>query len=131
MSKPVKHSVALLIRNENRILVLRRHDDDDELPGVWGLPAGSFRHSETLGELVRRIGRDKLGATLSTVRKVCEGVQDRPAYRLEMELWEALIEDQPTVSDWKWAPVEALNAGKDAGSFCCALALKGENRVSL
>lgn len=131
MSKPIKHSVAVLIRNGRGILALRRPDTDDELPGIWGLPAGSFRNSETLGELIRRIGQDKLGVLLSPVRKVSEGVQDRPEYRLEMEIWEATMEDQPTVQDWKWASWEVLKPGRDSGSLCCSLALKSENRVSL
>ena len=131
MSKPTKHSIALLIRNGDQILLLRRPDDDDELPGIWGLPAGSFKSSETLGEVVRRIGQAKLGVALSSVRKVSEGVQDRPGYRLEMELWEASMEDQPAVKDWKWASWDALKPGRDAASLCCALALKSESRVSL
>jgi 8-oxo-dGTP diphosphatase len=124
MSKPIKHSVAVLIRNGKRILTLRRPDDDDELPGIWGLPAGSLRSSETLGDLVTRIGDEKLGVPLSPVRKISEGVQDRPAYRLEMELWEAEMEGEPTVTDWKWDSIDALQAGKEAGSLCCTLALK-------
>jgi 8-oxo-dGTP diphosphatase len=124
MSKPVKHAVAVLIRKGNHILTLRRPDDDDELPGIWGLPAGSLQPSETLGDLVTRIGRDKLGVELSPVRKVAEGVQDRPGYRLEMDLWEAAMDGEPTVADWKWDSIEALRPGKDAGSLCCALALR-------
>ena len=131
MSKPIKHSVALLIRNGDRLLALRRPDDDDELPGIWGLPAGSFRHSETLGDLIRRIGQEKLGVRLSPVQKIAEGVRDRPAYRLEMELWEAAMDGQPIVSNWQWASRELLKPGRDSGSLCCTLALKGENRVSL
>ena len=134
MSKPIKHSVAVLIRRGERILVLRRPDNDEELPGIWGLPAGSFRHSETLGELIERIGRERLGVALSPVRRLGEGVQDRAAYRLEMELWEvALIgkPGEPTSGDWKWDTLDLLKRGRDAGSLCCALALKSENRVSL
>ena len=131
MSKPIKHSVAVLIRKDNSLLALRRSEDDDELPGIWGLPAGSFRSSETLGELIRRIGRDKLGVGLSPVRKISEGVRDRPGYRLEMELWEVTMNGAPTASDWMWASWDLLKPGRDSGSLCCALALKSENRVSL
>ena len=134
MSKPIKHSVAVLIRRGDRVLVLRRPDDDDELPGIWGLPAGSFRHSETLGDLIERIGRDKLGVSLRPLRRLCEGGQDRPTYRLEMELWEVALIGEPggaTSENWKWDSVDLLKPGRDSGSLCCALALKSENRVSL
>ncbi len=95
MSLPVKHSVAVLVRNGDRLLTLRRRDDDDELPGIWGLPAGSFRGAETLEELVGRIGRDKLGVSLKPKQKLATGTQDRERYRLEMELWEAEMEGAP------------------------------------
>ena len=36
---PVKHSVAVMIFNGDEVLSVRRPDDDDELPGVWGLQA--------------------------------------------------------------------------------------------
>src|SRR5262245_61938470 len=83
MSKPVKHSVAVIIRSGHRILALRRADTDDELPGIWGLPAASFGETETLGQVIGRIGRDKLGVALVPLQKISEGVQNRPAYRLE------------------------------------------------
>jgi ADP-ribose pyrophosphatase YjhB (NUDIX family) len=120
--KPVKQSVAVLIRNGDLILAVRRPDDDDELPGIWGLPAGSFRSSETLEDLIQRIGSVKLGASLAPVRKLAEGAQDRPQYRLEMELWEATMAAEPTRSEWKWTTLETLQPGSEQGSLCCKLA---------
>jgi 8-oxo-dGTP diphosphatase len=120
---PVKHSVAVLVRNGDRILAIRRPDDDDELPGIWGLPAGSFRSGETLENLIRRIGRDKLGVSLMAKRKLAGGVQDRERYRLEMELWEAEMEGTPAGSQWHWSALETLQPGSEQGSLCCRLAL--------
>ena len=121
--KPVKRSVAVLIRHDDLILSTRRPDHDDELPGVWGLPAGSFRGSETLEQLISRIGMEKLGVTLTPVRKLNEGTQERPAYRLQMELWEATIEGTPKSPAFRWAPLDTLEPGLAQGSLCCALAL--------
>ena len=125
MSPPTKHSVAVLIRNGERILAIRRPDDDDELPGIWGLPAGSYRDTETLDDLVRRIGHDKLGVSLTPLRPLAAGAQDRERYRLEMELWEAEIEGTPAGVQWKWTKLETLREGSDRGSLCCRLALSG------
>src|SRR2546428_6847354 len=86
---PVKHSVAVMIFNGDKVLSVRRPDDDDELPGVWGLPAGTLRPSETINDLIGRIGRDKLGVDLTLVCKVASGRQMRRLYLLQMELWEA------------------------------------------
>ena len=129
MSLPIKHSVAVLIRDDSRILVLRRPDTDDELPGVWGLPAGSYRPSETLEDLIARIGRDKLGVDLKPVRRLVSGSQDRPAYRLEMELWEAQAGALPGRGEWKWSSAEILKSGRDQGSLCCELALRMEEKL--
>jgi 8-oxo-dGTP diphosphatase len=125
VSLPVKHSVAVLVRNDDRILAIRRPDDDDELPGIWGLPAGSFRGGETVEDLIRRIGRDKLGVSLIPHRKLAGGAQDRTRYRLEMELWEAEMEGTPGVSRWQWTTLETLQPGSEQGSLCCRLALSG------
>jgi|SRR5436190_5721355 len=128
MSVPVKHSVAVLIRNGDRILAIRRPDDDDELPGIWGLPAGSFREGETLGDLIARIGKDKLEVSLTPKRKLADGAQDRERYRLEMELWEAEMEGNPNSSEWQWTMLETLRHGSEQGSLCCSLALSGADR---
>jgi ADP-ribose pyrophosphatase YjhB (NUDIX family) len=123
MSLPVKRSVAVLIRQANAILATRRSDDDDELPSVWGLPAGSYRVSETLEDLVQRIGRDKLGVSLIPIRKLAAGRQTRKRYILEMELWESEMSGEPRHPEWKWAATEVLLPGKSKGSLCCRLAL--------
>jgi 8-oxo-dGTP diphosphatase len=120
---PIKHSVAVLIKNGDRVLAIRRPDDDDELPGIWGLPAASYREDETLEELIDRIGRDKLHVVLTPKRRLTAGVQDRIRYRLEMELWEAGMTGAPRGIEWGWMPLETLRAGSEKGSLCCSLAL--------
>jgi 8-oxo-dGTP diphosphatase len=124
VEKPVKRSVAVLIRKGTQILSTRRSDADDELPGVWGLPAGSYRGDETLQELVERIGAQKLGIRLNPVRLVAEGRQERPAYVLQMELWEASMSGIPVHPAFRWAPLNSLAPGRAQGSLCCELALK-------
>ena len=120
---PLKRSIALLVRERDRILSVRRADDDDELPGVWGLPAGSFRASETLDDLVFRIGRDKLGVALKPIRKLAHGRQERTQYILDMELWEAeIVSGIPEHPAWQWAMPEILLPGISQGSLCCRLA---------
>jgi ADP-ribose pyrophosphatase YjhB (NUDIX family) len=124
MSLPLKRSVAVLIRNGDNFLSTRRADDDDELPGVWGLPAGSYRESETLEDLVLRIGKDKLGVTLIPIRKLAMGRQKRERYVLEMELWEAEKSGTPRHPAWQWATAAILEPGKSRGSLCCRLAIE-------
>jgi len=132
---PVKHSVAVMIFNGNKVLSVRRPDDDDELPGVWGLPAGTLRPSETIKELIGRIGRDKLGVDLTLVRKVASGRQMRRLYLLQMELWEASMAGSPFSlrlrghRNWRWATIDSLRRGAEAGSLCCSLAIQSKSRI--
>jgi 8-oxo-dGTP diphosphatase len=129
MVLPIKHSVAVMILNDDQVLAIRRPDDDDELPGIWGLPAGTCRGAETVEQVIRRIGREKLGVSLEPIHKIAFGTQDRPAYRLEMELWEAAMQGAPTHREWKWNSVDLLAPGANRGSLCCELAIKSRKRV--
>ena len=126
---PVKHSIAVAIFNGDQVLSTRRPDNDDELPGVWGLPAGTLRTGETVKDLIKRIGRDKLGVELTPIRQVNAGKQMRTSYLLEMDLWEATMKGVPNHPEWRWAPIETLRQGVDSGSLCCELAVKGLGRV--
>ena len=127
---PIKHSVAVMIFRGNQILAIRRPEDDDELPGVWGLPAGTVRRHETIEDVIRRIGRDKLGVKLTPLRLMVRGAQDRPKYRLEMQLWEVLMDGTPIYPDWKWASLDLLRPGMASGSLCCELAIQSKSRAS-
>jgi ADP-ribose pyrophosphatase YjhB (NUDIX family) len=127
---PVKRSVAVMIFKDDRVLSIHRSDEDDELPGIWGLPAGTFRRTETVDDLIRRIGRDKLGVELEPVRQVASGRQLRSQYLLEMELWEAVMKGIPAHSERRWATIESLQPGAAAGSLCCELAVQKKSRVS-
>jgi ADP-ribose pyrophosphatase YjhB (NUDIX family) len=123
MGIPVKHSVAVAIFNQDRILAIRRSDTDDELPGIWGLPAGTKRGTETVEQVIDRIGEDKLGVHLTPIRKLASGRQDRPEYRLEMELWEVAMEGVPGHPEWRWASRDLFEQGAASGSLCCRLVL--------
>jgi hypothetical protein len=127
----VKHSVAVLIFNGDRILSIRRPDDDDELKGIWGLPAGTCRDQESAEDVIVRIGCDKLGVNLTPVRMLCRDAQDRPQYLLDMELWEASMSGVPTYPIWQWAPMRLLRPGAASGSLCCELALRIQKRFNL
>jgi ADP-ribose pyrophosphatase YjhB (NUDIX family) len=126
---PVKRSVAVAVFNGEQVLSVRRPDEDDELPGVWGLPAGTLKAGETTEDLIKRIGREKLGAELKPIRRINAGKQMRPQYLLEMELWEAAMEGSlyPSHPQWRWASIESLRESAEAGSLCCELAVKSKD----
>ena len=119
-------------------LLVRRPEDDEDLPGVWGLPAGTAEPGETDLDLVRRIGVEKLGVELDPGARVAVGSVERADYTLEMELWTAAIvagrpdPDTPRsgnasgrtrYADWRWEDPSALEPGARDGSLCCRLGL--------
>lgn len=140
--RPTKRSIALVIRHADppeRWLLVRRPPDDEDLPGVWGLPAGSHGAGEDDAALVSRIGRDKLGVELVAVAELGAGSTPRPDYDLEMRLFEARIarglptvpQPVPAVTQYDaldWREPGALVPGAEAGSLCCRLGLDAAGR---
>jgi 8-oxo-dGTP diphosphatase len=59
-----------VIEGPQGLLLVRRPDDDEDLPGVWGLPAVSLAPGESEEEAVRRAGRDKLGVEVEPIERV-------------------------------------------------------------
>jgi 8-oxo-dGTP diphosphatase len=85
-----KRSVSLVIEDPGGLLLVRRPDDDESLPGVWGLPAVSVAPGESEEDAVRRAGRDKLGVEVRPVRPIGEDGTMRD--------WEAeIVSGTPTV----------------------------------
>jgi 8-oxo-dGTP diphosphatase len=135
--KPVKRSVSFAIRRPDQpdeVLVVLRPEDDEDLPALWGLPAGSLRPGEDWAGAVRRSGREKLGVELEVGRELNRGTLERAAYTLEMRLLEARIlagaprapQPHPEVTQyqrWRWAPPAVLEPAAARGSLCSRLYL--------
>lgn len=143
---PIRRAIALIIERpgrrgapdgvdaEPRWLIVRRPDGDSDLPGVWGLPAGSHAEGESDEALIRRIGREKLGVDTVGLGVLAAGHLDRDGDRLSMRLHAArLVSGEPEVpqpasgvtqyAEWRWRAPAALRPGAAEGSLCCRLAL--------
>jgi 8-oxo-dGTP diphosphatase len=114
-----------VIEGPEGLLLVRRPDDDESLPGIWGLPAVSLAPGESEEDAVRRAGRDKLGVELEPVE---------PVGRLEtMTDWRARIRDgEPAVpqpgpntqyTDLRWGEAAELMPAAREGSLCCRVLL--------
>jgi len=97
--KPIKRSVAFYWRDEaGRFSAVKRPADDEYLPLVWGLPAGSLKGDESWEEAVVRAGHNKLGVTLEILRYTGEDKIDRGDYILHLREYEVrILEGSPTV----------------------------------
>ena len=139
-SKLVREAVSYVIYrpgSEEDFLIVLRPEDDPDLPGVWGLPAGSKREGEGWGEAVLRAGMEKLGVGLCILRELAEGEAERGGYILRMRLYEAAIAvGRPRVPGpfggtqyeaWRWGVGGDLQEAASKGSLCCRLYLaRGE-----
>ena len=141
-------AIAVAIANPqdaSLVLIVRRPEDDDDLPGIWGLPATSIKLDESDGDAAHRLGTRKLGAELTLDTVLAEGNQDRTTYQLAMRLYRASlgtpepqlpepenhIDDSTYYTEWKWAPRDSLREGARMGSLCCQLALQSNHQESV
>lgn len=142
MGKPVKQSVAVVVRDrDGRFLVTRRPDDpDDELAGVWGFPAATRKPGEDERAAAGRIGPLKLGVALAVGGRLGEKSGDRGGYLLRLAEYEAtIVAGQPSVPQpddsvtqyvgWRFTadPGVLLPAAR-RGSLCAQIFLESAGR---
>jgi 8-oxo-dGTP diphosphatase len=115
-----------VIEGPEGLLLVRRPDDDEDLPGVWGLPAVSLADGESEEEAVRRAGRDKLGVEVEPVGPVGSDQT--------MTDWETrILSGEPAVpqpgahtqyTELRFGePSELVPAARE-GSLCCRVLLR-------
>lgn len=133
--KPMKYAVSFVIPHDggDRFLIVKRPEDDEDLPGYWGLPASSVTQGETYTDAVERAGKEKLGVTLEVTGFVGRGNIERDSYLLHMELFETgIMVGTPRVPqngdgtqyvEWRWGATTDLEEAARHGSLCCNLYL--------
>jgi NUDIX domain-containing protein len=115
-----------VIEGPGGLLLVRRPDDDERLPGLWGLPAVSLAPGESEREAVCRAGREKLGVEVEPVERVG---RDQT-----MTDWEArIVSGEPQVpqpgphtqyTDLRWGEPSELVPAARQGSLCCGVLLR-------
>jgi ADP-ribose pyrophosphatase YjhB (NUDIX family) len=126
----LKRSVSLVIEGPGGVLLVRRPDGDESLPGVWGLPAASLREGESEREALLRAGRDKLGVEVEPLEPI--GADRTPEQ--EMCDWAVRIAaGEPRVPqpgegtqyvEWRWGDPAELQPAARAGSLCARALLR-------
>jgi ADP-ribose pyrophosphatase YjhB (NUDIX family) len=134
----VKRSVSLAITDPGQpgaLLLVQRPAADEELPGVWGLPAASLGDGESWEDAARRAGRQKLGVELALRGVLQRGSLQRAGYLLDMRLYAADIatgephapQASPGVTQYqavRWGAPAALQPAAEGGSLCSRLYLR-------
>jgi 8-oxo-dGTP diphosphatase len=132
--KPLKRSVSLVIEGPRGLLLVRRPEQDESLPGEWGLPAATRRAGEAEEDALRRAGREKLGVEVRPLRPLGDAEDERPAYRIVMRDWEVEISaGEPAVPQpgagtqyvsWRWGDAAELAPAARNGSLCARVLLR-------
>ena len=139
MSKQVKYTVAVVLRNQDNpdeFLAVRRPDDDPDLRGHWGLPAVTLMPGELPEMAARRVCSEKLGCTAEPERFLGIMFQKRNSYDIFlMDIEMMLASDQKAdvhatstehtvYVDQKWTtdPMDLLESAKN-GSCCSSIFL--------
>lgn len=132
--KPLKRSVSLVIEGPAGVLLVRRPDDDDSLPGLWGLPAASLREGESEREALLRVGLEKLGVEVEPLRAIGEAEAERADHRIAMRDWAArIVAGEPGLPqagegtqyvEWRWGDPAELTPAAQAGSVCARVLLR-------
>jgi 8-oxo-dGTP diphosphatase len=132
---PPKQSISLVIEGPQGLLLVRRPEDDEDLPGLWGLPAASLEEGESEEEAVRRAGRAKLGVEVRPVRILGEATGERA----RMRDWKVeIVSGRPSVpqrhtgtqyDELRWGDAAELVPAARAGSLCCRALLESRQLV--
>ena len=139
----VQQAVAVAVERDGLVLAVKRPDEpDEELPGIWGLPATTLRDGESPEDALRRLGREKLGVELRPSRELASGEQQRPSgegrkdYTLRMTVYDASMAGEPRLPEHSdpsagtlydaldWLPAESFRDAAARGSLCCELFLE-------
>jgi 8-oxo-dGTP pyrophosphatase MutT (NUDIX family) len=121
-----KRSISLVVESPEGVLLVRRPDDDESLPGVWGLPAASLAEGESQEDAVRRAGREKLGVEVRPVEPV--------GRELGMTDWRVeIVAGRPSVpqpgpntqyAELRWGEIAELVPASREGSLCSRVLLR-------
>jgi len=140
MSKPVKYSVAVVLRNDKgEYLAVRRPLDDEDHKGHWGLPAVSLKSGETPDQAALRTCKEKLYCSGKIKRFLGIMYQKRNKYDMFLMDIEMTLDGdrQPDVGKsnttstkyieqlWSDDPMLMMPAAKD-GSCCSTIFLSDQ-----
>ena len=133
----VKHSVFFVIKNpleKDQFLLVKRPKDDEDLPEVWGLPAGSVKATETFEEAAIRQAKNKLNVEVKIKGFIGRGTMERKDYTLHGEEFLcSLVQGNPEINkevegtiyeEWKWGSLGDLFEAAEKGSLCSNILLK-------
>lgn len=117
-SQKVVSLVVFRDSSREEFLSVKRPEDDEDRPGVWGLPSRTVREDESWEEAVEKAGREKLGLDVEIKELMSEGGQARDGYNVELRNYLVDLDSEEIDLDqdsegtnyvkWSWRPPNAF-----------------------
>ena len=106
-------TVRGIIKNNNELLVLKRHPKSRTDPEMWELPGGKVEPGEFFTDALVREIKEETNLDVS-VGDFCEAIQNDYSHKRTVQIMMYLenIEGEVKISDehtdWKWATLEEI-----------------------
>lgn len=106
-------TVRGIIKNNNELLVLKRHPKSRTDPEMWELPGGKVESGEFFTDALVREIKEETNLDVS-VADFCEAIQNDYSHKRTVQIMMYLenIEGEVKISDehtdWKWATLEEI-----------------------
>lgn len=112
MKKRLQVAVAIIVNNDEQVLIARRHAHQHQ-GDLWEFPGGKREANETRLEAVQREIHEEVGLQVDQAEPLMQIVHDYPELQVELDVWlvtefsgEATgKEGQPLV----WCPLAELS----------------------
>lgn len=113
---PFKVNVSVVIRRENEFLLIRRADDEEVLPGLWGIPGGTVEPADgTLENALKRECLEEVGIEIDKIKMISNDINDlgdKGALYVVYEAVYASGELKPLdgTADVQWLTIDKIRA---------------------
>ncbi len=109
-----KVNVSTVIRQGDKFLLIKRADDEDVFPGLWGIPGGTVEPTDnTLEDALRRECLEEIGITVGNIKLVTNDIHDKGDKGAIYIVYEASyvsgeVKPLDGTADAKWLTIEEI-----------------------
>ena len=107
----MREHAAILIRDEDRFLFVRRSKGKKTLPNIWAFPSGTKEEGESLAETAIREAEEELGIYVDVEETLA--VQELPEFGVRLHFLvcgilsgEPIIKDYNEIEEMEWLTFE-------------------------
>lgn len=109
--------VAVIRRNDGRILILKRRDNEAVYPGCYTFPGGKMEDNDTIFDTLKKEVKEECGLELGpgfilikekAIKRADEQTSKALSFLCTVKNPEAVVIDQKDFTDYTWATLEEL-----------------------